>query len=330
MSSDRNAPPPPAPIARPSAATIVRAVEILSKGGLVAIPTETVYGLGADATNARAVARLYEIKGRPSFNPLIAHVPDIGAALRQGVFDDNARRLAKAFWPGPLTLVVPKAPTITIAEIATAGLDTVALRVPAQDLAQAILAAFGKPVVAPSANRSGYVSPTTADHVAQDFAGGIDLIVDGGPTRHGLESTVVACLGDTPRLLRPGAIPAERLRAVLGAPIEHGSEGPDAAPRSPGMLAAHYQPHADIRLDVHSVEPDEALIDFGDQRIAGKSEAHLVRDLSPSGDLLEAAANLFAVLREMDDHGAARIAVAPIPKEGLGEAINDRLRRAAV
>lgn len=311
---------------------IAQAAHRLAAGGVVAFPTETVYGLGADATNPQAVARLYVAKGRPAFNPLIVHLPDAAAAQEIGDFDAAARQLAARFWPGPLTLVVPRAVACPVAELATAGLDTIALRVPAHALAQALLAAFGGPVVAPSANRSGHVSPTTAAHVLADLDGRIDLILDGGACPVGIESTIVACLGSQPRLLRPGGVPREAIEAVLGAPLAEPSprtEDTTEAPRAPGMLASHYAPRADLRLDALAVRPGEALLAFGPALPDGADGARAVRNLSARGDLVEAAANLFAQLRALDASGAGVIAVVPIPNEGLGVAINDRLRRAA-
>jgi len=307
------------------AEAIAAAADVLAGGGLVAFPTETVYGLGADATNGEAVARLYAAKGRPAFNPLIAHVPDLAAARALARFDAAAGTLAQAFWPGPLTLVLPKAKGCAVADLATAGLDTVAIRVPDHPVAQALLRAFGRPVAAPSANRSGHVSPTTAQHVHDDLAGRIDLILDGGPTAVGLESTIVACVGE-PRLLRPGGTPRGDIERVLGRPLadppgQHAGEGPLA----PGMLASHYAPKAALRLDATAVYPGEVLLAFGPRPLAG---AKATLNLSARGDLVEAAANLFSHLRALDTAGAT-IAVMPVPHEGLGEAINDRLARAA-
>ncbi|WFU39204.1 L-threonylcarbamoyladenylate synthase [Bradyrhizobium sp. CB82] len=308
------------------------AARALAAGLLVAFPTETVYGLGADATNATAIAHLYAAKGRPAFNPLIAHVADLAAARRIGRFDSRATKLAEAFWPGPLTLVVPKTDDCPVAELATAGLDTVAIRIPAHPVAQAILRAFGGAVVAPSANISGHVSPTLAAHVDSDLAGRIDLIVDGGPVEVGVESTILGCF-EAPMLLRPGGLSRERIEAVLGAPLARPPE--DAAsdssqPLAPGMLASHYAPRAAVRLDARDVAPDEALLAFGPAVLPGVSKAVAVMNLSASGDLDEAAANLFGYLRALDAKSPRGIAVMPIPEDGLGEAINDRLRRAAV
>jgi L-threonylcarbamoyladenylate synthase len=304
------------------------AARTLSGGGLVAFPTETVYGLGADAGNGEAVARLYLAKGRPSFNPLIAHVADIAAARRLVLFDTTAERLAAAFWPGPLTLVLPKAPGQTVADLATAGLDTIAVRMPDHPVARAILAALGGPIVAPSANRSGHVSPTAAAHVLADLGGRIDLIVDGGPTPVGLESTIVACLG-TPVLLRPGGLARGAIERVLGTTLNDPSTAHDDAPTAPGMLASHYAPAAQLRLNAEEVRDGEALLAFGSKLPPGADKAPTALNLSPRGDLVEAATHLFSHLRALDATAARAIAVMPIPPEGLGEAINDRLARAA-
>ena len=304
----------------------------LATGGLVAFPTETVYGLGADAANATAIAHLYAAKGRPAFNPLIAHVADLSAARRIGRFDSQATRLAEAFWPGPLTLVVPKTESCPVADLATAGLDTVAIRVPAHPVAEAILRAFGGAVVAPSANISGHVSPTLAVHVESDLGGRIDLIVDGGPVEVGVESTIVGCF-EMPMLLRPGGLPRERIEAVLGAPLARPPEeveSDNGQPLAPGMLASHYAPRAAVRLNARDVASDEALLAFGPAVLPGTGQAAAVLNLSASGDLDEAAANLFGYLRALDASAPRAIAVMPVPEEGLGEAINDRLRRAAV
>ena len=315
-------------LAGPDAAAA--AARCLGGGGLVAFPTETVYGLGADATNAEAIARLYLAKGRPSFNPLIAHVADLAAAHRIAAFNRDAETLAAEFWPGPLTLVLPRAPGCAVAELATAGLETIAVRVPSHAIAREILTAFGKPIVAPSANISGHVSPTTAQHVAADLAGRIDLIVDGGPADVGLESTIVGCF-EVPRLLRPGGVPRGAIEKALGLRLKEIPEhAPAGQPLAPGMLASHYAPRTPVRLNATTLEPGEALLAFGSSAVAGVDKADLVLNLSTRGDLVEAAANLFGHMRRLDASGAAQIAVVPIPNEGLGEAINDRLRRAAV
>lgn len=311
------------------------AADCLARGGLVAFPTETVYGLGADAANGEAIARLYAAKGRPSFNPLIAHVADIAQAEECAEFDATAKQLAAAFWPGPLTLVLPKRPACRISELATAGLDTIALRAPDHHVAQDILEAFGRPIVAPSANRSGHVSPTIAGHVLADLRGRIDLIVNGGPTSIGVESTIVACRAGRVVMLRPGGVAREAIERLLGRALDADTEGlaaesPEStAPIAPGMLSSHYAPRTPMRLDASSVRPGEALLAFGPARIAGADEAVAILNLSERGDVIEAAANLFAHLRHLDGMGASCIAATPVPNEGLGEAINDRLRRAA-
>ena len=316
-------------------AEIARAAADLKSGRLVAFPTETVYGLGADATNGRAVAAIFEAKGRPRFNPLIAHVADLAAAERIAHFTDKARRLATAFWPGPLTLVLPRRPESGISELVTAGLDTIAIRVPSHPVAHAVLAAAGVPVAAPSANVSGHVSPTTAAHVDADLGAKIALILDGGPTEHGLESTVIDATGARVAMLRPGAATREAIEALLGEPIagshdlaiaDDASAAEPAQPRSPGQLASHYAPRARVRLDATDLRPGEVLLAFGPPLPGAGNRSE---NLSRSGDLIEAAANLFAALRRLDATGAATIAVMPIPPTGLGEAINDRLRRAA-
>lgn len=301
---------------------------LLAHGALVAFPTETVYGLGADATDARAVARLYAAKGRPAFNPLIAHVPSLKQAERLGVFDDAARTLGEKFWPGPLTLVVPAAADCAVCDLARAGLSSVALRAPDHPLAQALLHAAGRPVVAPSANRSGRVSPTTAAHVLADLDGRIDAALDGGATRVGLESTIVACLDGAPRLLRPGALPRQAIEQALGRPLL-GAVADAAAPLAPGRLASHYAPNAAVRLDAEDVCDGEAWLGFGHDPQGILARAIAADTLSATGDLVEAAARLFAALRRLDATGSTGIAVARIPAEGLGEAIRDRLARAA-
>jgi L-threonylcarbamoyladenylate synthase len=320
------------PILSANEAAVAEAARWLRDGGLVAFPTETVYGLGADATNAGAIARLYEAKGRPAFNPLIAHVGNLEAARRIAGFDAQAAQLAEAFWPGPLTLVLPRAPGCAVADLATAGLDTIAVRVPAHPVAQEILRAFGGPVVAPSANLSGHVSPTTAAHVRSDLAGRIDLIVDGGAVEVGVESTIVGCF-DVPMLLRPGGVPRDQIERVLGRTLAQPADDPDSdsnQPLAPGMLASHYAPQTPVRLNADWLEAGEALLAFGAHAIPGIEAASDVLNLSARGDLTEAAANLFGYLRALDAKGARAIAVMPVPPHGLGEAINDRLRRAAV
>ena len=301
-----------------------QAATCLARGGLVAFPTETVYGLGADATDGKAVARLYEAKGRPSFNPLIAHVPNVESARKLAVFNADAEALAAAFWPGPLTLVLPRQPGCPVSELATAGLDTIAIRVPDHALAREILRTVGKPIVAPSANVSGHVSPTTAVHVLEDLDEKIDLIVDGGPTSVGIESTIVACL-DQPMILRPGGLSREAIAAALDREVSQPVESMDETPLAPGMLESHYAPRTRLRLNAERVEPGEALLAFGPP-LPG---AAATLNLSESGDLSEAAANLFGHLRRLDAMRAPTICVMRIPSAGLGEAINDRLRRAA-
>ncbi len=307
-----------APVLLPDPDTIRNATAILSRGGLVAMPTETVYGLAGDATNPKAVARIYAVKERPVFNPLIAHVASPHAAFAQGAFSPEARELALHFWPGPLTLVVNATPDTTVCDLARAGLDTLALRVPAHPDAQALLEEFGKPLVAPSANPSGRISPTQAAHVAADLGDKIDLILDGGPCREGIESTVIDARWATPALLRKGTLSPAMIDAVWPGLTEGGGEG---QPVSPGQLLRHYAPDAALRLNADSPAPGEAFLGFG--AVSGAT-----LNLSPSGDLAEAAANLFAMLRELDKTHD-RIAVAPIPGDGLGAAINDRLVRAA-
>ena len=313
-------------------AALAAAARVLGEGGLVAFPTETVYGLGADATNPAAIARLYQAKGRPSFNPLIAHVFDLEAARRIGGFDAAALLLAEAFWPGPLTLVLPKTRDCAVADLSTAGLDTVAIRGPAHKVARQILRAFAGAVVAPSANLSGHVSPTTALHVQSDLEGRIDLIIDGGPVEVGVESTIVGCF-ETPKLLRPGGVPRDGIERVLGHALEQ--PAPDAEsdtvnPLAPGMLGSHYAPRSRLRLNAERIEAGEALLAFGPAMPPGADGAKAVMNLSTRGDLVEAAANLFSYLRALDSRAARAIAVMPIPQDGLGEAINDRLRRAAI
>jgi L-threonylcarbamoyladenylate synthase len=290
------------------------------------MPTETVYGLAADATSDAAVAGIYAAKGRPTFNPLIAHVLNVEAARREGAFSSEAEKLAEAFWPGPLTLVAPASPGCRVSLLARAGLDTLAIRVPAHETARALIEAAQRPLVAPSANRSGRVSPTTAQHVLTDLDGRIDWILDSGPSRHGLESTIIACHAAGPTLLRPGAIAREAIEGVLQAPLAVRDEA-RKAPNAPGQLESHYAPRARLRLEAADVESGEAALDFAGALASGAAVARL--DLSPTGDLVEAASNLFAYLRALDDTGAPRIAAAPVPHRGLGAAINDRLKRAS-
>lgn len=311
---------------------LARAGELILAGMPVAVPTETVYGLAADATSGQAVARIYEAKGRPRFNPLIVHVADRAMADRIGILDPLSRRLADAFWPGPLTLVVPLRDGSGISPLVTAGLETVGLRMPV-GFAARLIAATGRPLAAPSANVSGRVSGTSAEAVAADLGDRIPLIVDGGATPVGVESTIVKVEDGRVRLLRPGGVPASAIEAVTGALIQRGSAAPGGAPHAaveaPGMLASHYAPRAGVRLGATSVGVGEALLAFGPARVPGAKDAVAVANLSPSGDLREAAANLFSMLSALDRAGAAVIAVEPIPADGLGEAIADRLARAA-
>ncbi len=298
---------------------IDRAAELLRAGRLVAFPTETVYGLGADAGCDRAVAGIFAAKGRPRFNPLIVHVPDLAAAEDLVVMDATARDLARSFWPGPLTLVLPLRAASGIAPLVSAGLPTLAIRVPAAPLARALLARAGRPVAAPSANPSGRVSPTSADHVLAGLGGKIAAVLDGGPASVGLESTILAPGPEGVRLLRPGGLAQEEIEAALGRALLPPEAG--RGPTSPGQLASHYAPAGRLRLGVTDPEPGETLLGFGPVDAA--------RNLSPAGDPVEAAATLFHHLQALDAAGVARIAVSPIPEEGLGRAVNDRLRRAA-
>lgn len=304
---------------------MARALALLEAGEVVAIPTETVYGLAGDATNGQAVARIFEAKGRPSFNPLIAHVSGIVMAQQIARIDRLSEKLAQAFWPGPLTLVLPLLADTEIHPLATAGLDTVALRMP-QGFGAQLIARLGAPLAAPSANSSGRITATTAHAVNADLGARIPLIVDGGPTPVGVESTIVKVEDGRVRLLRPGGISADVIEAIAGSPLLRGAS---AGIEAPGMLASHYAPTAAVRLNAGSVGPGEALLAFGPVRFEGAGKAAAMLNLSPSGDLREAATNLFAHMLELDRSGASGIAVEPIPETGLGEAINDRLRRAA-
>jgi L-threonylcarbamoyladenylate synthase len=300
------------------------AADALARGDIVVFPTETVYGLGASALDARAIAKVFAAKERPRFNPLIVHVPSVAEAERYAAVNDTARMLAAAFWPGPLSLVLSKRGNCGIADLVSAGLETIALRVPAHPVAQALLEAVKLPIAAPSANRSGRISPTTAAHVEAELDERPAMILDGGPCPVGIESTVIAVLDGTAALLRPGAVPREAIEHVLGAPLAAATANHRAA--SPGQLETHYAPNTKLRLEASSVGPDEVLLAFGGAVPTG---ARATINLSASGNLKEAAARLFAALRELDRSGAAAIAVMPIPVHGLGEAINDRLQRAA-
>lgn len=300
---------------------LARAAALLRAGGLVAFPTETVYGLGGDARDGRAVAAIFAAKGRPAFNPLIVHLPDLAAAQRIAQFDARAMALAERFWPGPLTLVLPLRDGAGISPLVTAGLPTVALRVPAHPVAQGLLRAFGGPLAAPSANPSGKVSPTRADHVLAGLSGRIAAVVDGGACAVGVESTILGLDGQ-PALLRPGGVTVEALEAALGPPLVMG--GSETRPNAPGQLASHYAPAAPVRLDVTRPAAGEVWVGFGPCPGAALS-------LSESGDEVEAASRLFDTLRQADTLAGpqGRIAFAPVPDTGLGRAINDRLRRAA-
>ena len=303
---------------------IAEAAALVSSGNLVAFPTETVYGVGADATNDKAVATLFAVKKRPRFNPLIVHFASPEAAAQAAAFDDRARALSEAFWPGALTLVLKRQPSSRLSLLVSSGLETLAVRVPDHPIAEALLTAADCPIAAPSANRSGCVSPTTAAHVVDSLGGRIAMILDGGACRVGVESTVLDLTGRTPALLRPGGLAVESVESVVGpvaAPDDRG------APKSPGMLSRHYAPGIPIRLNAAAVRPGEALLAFGMEALQGTAEATL--NLSPTGDLEEAAANLFAMIRALDRPRFAAIAVMPVPERGLGHAINDRLRRAA-
>ena len=303
---------------------VERALALLEGGEVVAIPTETVYGLAGDATNGVAVARIFEAKGRPRFNPLIAHVADHDMAHRIAEFDPLSARLAEAFWPGPLTLVLPQRPQNGIHPLVTAGLDTVALRMP-RGFGGELIARLGRPLAAPSANSSGRISGTTAQAVAADLGDRIRLVVDGGATPVGVESTILKVEDGKLRLLRPGGIAAEDIEQVAGAKLLRGAKGIEA----PGMLASHYAPGAAMRLNTQEIARGEALLAFGGNRAENWQDAVAIRNLSETGDLREAAANLFAAMQALDRSGATTIAVEPIPFNGLGEAINDRLARAA-
>lgn len=312
-------------VAPADAGAIAEAAALLRRGLLIAFPTETVYGLGADATDEQAVAALFRAKGRPAHNPLIVHVAEAAAAESFAVFDERAHIVADRFWPGPLTVVLRQRPNSPITRSATAGLDTVAIRVPAHPVALALLRAVGRPVVAPSANPSGRLSPTRAEDIAAELGDRVALVLDAGPSVIGVESTVVdLSRPDRAVLLRPGGLPRGELEAILG-PLAEAQAG-ETRPRSPGRLASHYAPRLPVRLDARSVAPDEALLAFGEDAPEG---ALATFNLSRSGDLHEAARNLYAMLRAADRSGARAIAVVPIPSEGIGEAIRDRLARAA-
>ena len=318
---------PVAPIIQPDSSTIIRAADLLRNGKLVAFPTETVYGLGGDATNDKAVAAIYAAKGRPQFNPLIIHVAEAAALEDLIVWNDSARLMAQQFWPGPLTLVLPRQEKARISLLASAGLDTLAVRVPSHPVALQLLREVGRPIAAPSANASGKLSPTTPFHVAESLGDKVDLILAGGKTQIGLESTVLNLTTTRPTLLRPGGVTKEQLEQFLG-PIDDASASISDAPASPGMLASHYAPNLPLRMNAESAAPDEAFLTFGPDRFVKGGKERL--NLSPDGDLQEAAANLFAMLRQLDQAQFNGIAVMSIPLTGLGVAINDRLKRASV
>ncbi|HEY7750570.1 MAG TPA: L-threonylcarbamoyladenylate synthase [Aestuariivirgaceae bacterium] len=304
---------------------IRRASHLLRQGKLVAFPTETVYGLGGDATNDQAVASIFAAKGRPKFNPLISHVANVPSAMKHGSFNEDALRLAHAFWPGPLTLVVPRAEDCRVSILASAGLNSIALRVPSHPVAQDLITQAGLPVVAPSANPSGGISPTLASHVREGLRDRVALVLDGGPCAIGIESTIVKCMGGEPVLLRPGGIKRATIEDVLGKELLLESM-PAGRPDAPGQLEQHYAPRAKVILDVIWPRFDVGLLAFGPEV---PSHPGPVCNLSERGDLEEAAANLFRMMHELDRAGVQTIAVMPIPQEGLGEAINDRLKRAA-
>ena len=324
------------PIKTANTESIREAARILKEGGLVALPTETVYGLGANALDGKACAKIFAAKGRPSFNPLIVHVPDTAEAERYAILDDRAKTIAAAFWPGPLTMILPRRPDCAISELCSAGLPTLALRVPAHKTAQALLKAAGVPIAAPSANKSGSVSPTTPLIVAESLGGAVDMILADGPCAVGLESTVIDLSAERPVILRPGAVTAEQISDCLGAPVGYDT-GTHERPRSPGQMLRHYAPKRPVRLRAVDLEKGEALLAFGSVKFMGVRGGGAAKDLpgsafrnlSESGDLHEAAANLFRMLNDLDRPEHAGIAVMDIPETGIGVAINDRLRRAA-
>ena len=310
----------------PTHTSIKLAAKRLLAGELVALPTETVYGLGGNALDGIAIAKIFDMKGRPQFNPLISHVGNIALAEQYALFNKTAYKLAEAFWPGPLTLILPKRQDCQVSELVTAGLDTIAIRIPNHPVAQKLLNICNCPIAAPSANRSGHVSPTTAKHVADDFKDKDLLVLDAGATGIGLESTVVNCTNETVKILRPGGIERKQIEAVLGYDLPIQSQTNDHNPSSPGQLTSHYAPNAKVRLNATTVSSDEALLAFGNDIPSG---AKFVFNLSKTSNLNEAAANLFSGLRKLDETQIDKIAVMAIPNEDLGEAINDRLKRAA-
>lgn len=310
---------------------INEAAALIQAGQLVAFPTETVYGLGADATNDRAVAGIFEAKGRPQFNPLIVHVADLSVAEKLVHFTDGARRIAQAFWPGPVTLVLKRRPDCPLSHLVSAGLDTVALRMPDHPIARSLLVAAGRPLAAPSANRSGHVSPTLAQHVADDLGDAVAMVLDGGATMHGIESTIIDASSERHVMLRSGSIPGLTIEQTLGIKLVRSLQAEGQRPVASGQLASHYAPRAKVRLNVtHGFGPGEAVLAFGPfEELRHRTVSGPFVNLSAQGDVIEAAANLFAALRQLDATGVASIAVTPIPNQGLGEAINDRLTRAA-
>lgn len=314
-----NSPSPPTPEA------YARASELLTAGELVAFPTETVYGLAANANDDQAVAKIFAVKNRPQFNPLIVHIPDLETAETYGIFNDTARQLAASFWPGALTLVVKRTPECTLSALVSAGLDTVALRLPAHPVAQKLLHNCSMPLAAPSANISGKISPTTAHHVAQNIGAEIAMIIDGGACSIGIESTIIQCTEHQPILLRPGGITAEAIEAITGNPLIKSEDDADT-PNAPGQLKTHYAPHKPLRINAKNAKPNEAFIAFGPYITENTNS---IFNLSESGNLTEAAANLFAMLHQADRSDAGSIAVMAVPNTGLGRAINDRLARAA-
>lgn len=308
--------------------TITEAAAVIRAGGLLGLPTETVYGLAANALDGRAVARIFEAKGRPSFNPLIVHVTDTTQARTLAIFSDTALAVAEAFWPGPITLILPRTPDCPVSELCSAGLPTLALRCPDHKSARAVIAAAGVPVAAPSANRSGTLSPTTPQHVAESLGDAVDMILAAGACTVGLESTVLDLSGDAPTILRPGAITPDDLARVLGHTPAI-DDGDHERPKSPGQLLRHYAPKTPVRLNAATLEAGEAYLAFGPTLLGRNLPESAKRNLSEKGDLNEAAANLFGYLHALDTGAHSAIAVAPVPDEGLGIAINDRLRRAA-
>ncbi len=310
---------------------ISEAAALLQSGALVAFPTETVYGLGADATNGEAVASIFEAKGRPHFNPLIVHVADITVAQRLAYIPDGAQRIAEAFWPGPVTLVLKRRADSGLSDLVSAGLDTVALRMPDHPIARSLLVAAGRPLAAPSANRSGHVSPTQAQHVAEDLGDKVAMVLDGGPTAHGIESTIIDASSERHVMLRSGSVPGLAIEQALGLKLVRSLQAESLKPRASGQLASHYAPRARVRLNVtHGFGEGEAVLAFGPfEASRHRTVSGPFINLSERADLIEAAANLFAALRKLDAQGVPSIAVTPIPEQGLGEAINDRLTRAA-